>query len=166
MRQDDAPATLPPRPNLGPEPWPETPPLSAWWWWLLAVAVLAVAAARILRRSRRGRNRAPSTPDHAEPAQRTPAERLIALARMVRESMADRVGPSWQARTTEEMAESLKDVDPAVRESVIRLLLAADRAKFAGGSVDDDHLGLAEEWAAEALAGLRAAGASSIQNGR
>ena len=163
MRQDEGTASLLPRPNLGPEPWPEPPGFSAWWW-LSGVILLAAIAGSIRRRRDVP---APLTLEDVDgSAARSCTERLIALAQTVRQAMSTRVGPTWAARTTEEMAASLGDVEPAVRERILRLLDDADQAKFAGGSVDDAHLRAAEVWAAEALAGLRAEGARSIQNGR
>jgi hypothetical protein len=126
---------VPPRPNLGPEPWSETrtdtfPLLVA----TLAVGALLLGAAWIIRR-RRASRRLPSPPvGLTTTSDDTPAARLLSLAGQARETLAARFGPSLRARTTEEIA-----ADPQLREALgethfdplIRLLATADRWKFA-----------------------------------
>lgn len=127
---------VPPRPNLGPEPMPEdrslTPrPLA----WLPAAGIIGVVLWLWLRRRlrRRGdvRHAGPRRPA-AAPA--TLRDQTIARSRAVRAALAARFGPSWSAKTTEEiaaepaLAEGL-GAEPAAR--LVAFLAEADRAKFA-----------------------------------
>jgi hypothetical protein len=166
-------AVLPPRPNLGPEPWPEpalTPGRAvAGGSLLLALIVASAFLIRLRRRpGPRPSGNAAEPPAEAEsPA--TPRERLLRASASLRRSIASRFGGAWDAKTTEELAES-----PALAEwlggdraaAVLALLALADRAKFArpGAGLEPDQ---SEDW--EALADSvrdAAAGASSSKNGR
>lgn len=124
---------VPPRPNLGPEPWPDAGH-DHWWYFGLGAAVCALAAIG-LPLWRRGRRRPPASPQsQAETAAETPEGRLLQLAELARETLASRFGPSIRARTSEELRE-----DPQLREALgesglselMVLLEAADRRKFA-----------------------------------
>jgi hypothetical protein len=167
---------LPPRPNLGPEPWP-----SAWATYgpyltiALAVFWIGLTAWRVYGRGAgsRGRRivgRGPSR--EAEGAQ----ESLVVWSGRVREALATRVdGREWGARTTEEIAE-----DPLVTAALgaegalalVRFLRVADRAKFGTSATEagpDEVRGLAD-WASAFVAGKDverpAAGARSMMSGR
>jgi len=135
LSQESPGMLVPPRPNLGPEPWSEVPPS----WQLplamgLAAATLLLAAFWLLIR-RRARRRQ-EIPSRIQPAiaDDSPSAQLLNLAGQVRETLATRFGPSIRARTTEELS-----ADPAVKEalgddhfeSLIRLLATADQWKFA-----------------------------------
>jgi hypothetical protein len=124
---------VPPRPNLGPEPWPGTLPLSRVW---LAIPglVLAVAAWLLWRTFRRRYARSlegPATPDALDV---TPRGRLVALSTSAKSALATRFGPAWRAKTTEELA-----VEPVLGEllgpdklqELIEFLDRIDRLKFA-----------------------------------
>ena len=147
MNQENPRVLVPPRPNLGPEPWSEER-LSLWP--LLEVglvlAALLAGAVWIISRRRR-RRRAVSTPQPVTSLD-TPDAQLLSLAVQARETLATRFGPSLRARTTEEIAS-----DPQVKEalgddhfaSLIRLLSTADHWKFASPPENGQTASLLEE---------------------
>jgi len=139
---------VPPRPNLGPEPW-DGDGWSAW-----ASPALALAAAAALTwlewraRGRRRSSRLPPPPADDAP----PEERLLALCDRLRADLAERLGPTLRARTTEELA-----ADPRVAEllgadlpRLAEILGAGDRFKFARRPAADlaDRLPEWTAWAA------------------
>ncbi len=153
MNQENARVLVPPRPNLGPEPWSEERVSP---WPLLALglvlaALLAGAAWMIGRRRRQPRAVSPPQPVAALD---TPDAQLLSLAVQARENLATRFGPSLRARTTEEIA-----ADTQVKEalgdehfaSLVRLLATADHWKFALPPENGQTEALLEElphWAA------------------
>jgi hypothetical protein len=151
-----------PRPNLGPEQWPESG--LGWAIWLiapLAAAIMFAAAARLWSR-RRPANRRPATP--IEPSPETAS--LPAAARRTREALIERFGTSWGAMTTEEVAAQppmLEALGPERTRRVLRLLSAADRFRFSAEANGDDQ---GEEdwarWAEEFVAALLAQQTSTI----
>jgi hypothetical protein len=98
-------------------------------------------------------------------------DQLIARSRAVRAALAARFGPSWRARTTEEIA-----ADPALAERVgtdqaarlVAFLREADRAKFAGeADLGPPEPPAAFAWLDELLAAFGTeAGARSRINGK
>ncbi|QDV36117.1 hypothetical protein ElP_40300 [Tautonia plasticadhaerens] len=180
---------LPPRPNLGPEPWRDLDGADPW---AISAAVLllasvAVIGARVIAR-RRGRAAsvpapAPGPAGPSAPGSR--ADRLVARAEAIREAIIAHLGPSWAARTTEEIADSpelASRIGPDRAARVVALLAEADRAKFAGevppglGDQGGDDAE-ADRWAAEVVRALARpaprpspapapAGASSTSSGR
>jgi hypothetical protein len=124
---------VPPRPNLGPEPWPTGPP----WGAMFVAAVLGLAMiiallfARLLGRRRPGA-RVGGAP--ASPAEVTPRDQMVALSAAIRQALSDKLGPSWRAKTTEEVA-----IDPLLENllgrehlgELSRFLDRVDRLKFA-----------------------------------
>ena len=149
MRLLGAAPLLPPRPNLGPEPWPKPSP----WWWIVALAasvlVSTVIAIRVMRHRKKSKRLSPVSSSSIAP--RTIDHPLTAWAESVRDVLVARFGPSWAAKTTEEIA-----AEPSLAErlgseraaQLVRFFHAADRAKFAGdhdvSSRDGDH---GEAWA-------------------
>jgi hypothetical protein len=126
---------VPPRPNLGPEPWSEAH--SSTYLVLeigLVLAALLLAAYRFLRRRRASRRRPFLPQNHLVAPDDSPGSQLLNLAGQIREALATRLGPSMRARTTEEIA-----ADPQLREALgdkhfdpsIQFLAMADRWKFA-----------------------------------
>lgn len=149
---------IPPRPNLGPEPWDEGGGAGLG----TMVGVGAVVAIAILlagwgwtrsRRRRRGPERiAPTTDDPG------PTDPWITASEAARAALIRLFGPSWRSKTTEEIAAdaALGDrLGPDRFEDLIALFLRADRAKFAadGPSEDDPDGG---DLPARALAALEA----------
>jgi hypothetical protein len=125
---------LPPRPNLGPEPlsspWPSADAGLAV---IAGVILLALLMVWLVRRHwRRPASPVPSLAISDEPL--TPRQRLIQTADRLRAALVARFGPSWAAKTTEEIATepALADLLGAERLApLLELLRAADRAKFA-----------------------------------
>jgi hypothetical protein len=148
---------LPPRPNPGPEPWPEPPVLGPAAILLLAGLWLALGAWwRLRRRSR-------PEPGRGE-SRRPPEPTMPALAERVRDALVERLGPSWKARTTEEVAERIDSVESLTageKASLVAFLRAADRTKFAG---EPDQGAFWADWVAAFVEG--SAGASSTINGK
>jgi len=134
LNQETPRSLVPPRPNLGPEPWSETNPVT---WPMLAMVIALVAllsgAFWIIRRRARRPGPAPPRPPAIAP-DHTPEAQLLNLAAQVRDSLVLRFGPPLRARTTEEIS-----TDAVVKEalgddhfkSLIRLLSTADHWKFA-----------------------------------
>lgn len=125
---------VPPRPNLGPDPWPEpdTTPIG----WIVALAGLCLVPAILwaIARVRRGRRPARKPlpgPGANEP--RTPRESVIARAERARAVLVARGGEPWAAYTTDELA-THPDL-PAIygedgADRLVAFFRLADRAKF------------------------------------
>jgi hypothetical protein len=153
---------VPPRPNLGPEPWVEEWDRS----WIVGLSILVLAVllliARWWRRARRSKSHRPALDVEPAPGQEpdlSPRSRLIASAEAVRSAIVAAHGPAWASKTTEELADEPElverlGVDRAAR--LVELFRVSDRAKFAGEdpeAVEDweawaGHL--LEEWSAGA----------------
>lgn len=160
MNPPKARVLVPPRPNLGPEPWAET---RSWGAHLpalgvsMALAIAVIVAGRQWRRVRARRRYAPgiSAPTAApmgEPPSRR--ERLIALSGAVREVLVARFGPAWRSKTTEEIAREGGLAEAFGAEETARLLQfleGADRAKFANENerepLSDSSPDSGEDWA-------------------
>jgi hypothetical protein len=125
---------VPPRPNLGPEPWVDDASFSSG---VIAAGILASLLIawgiwRIVRR-RRGRSvrsvRAPRRqPDHS------PRGQVVALSDSVREALIGQFGTAWRAKTTEELSADDKLEGALGREplqELIRFLDQVDHIKFA-----------------------------------
>jgi hypothetical protein len=124
---------VPPRPNLGPEPWTTSSPLNPSWL-LLAIPISAVvvwALWKLLHRSLARTRADRTTPDELDV---TPRGRLVALSMSTKNALAARFGPTWRAKTTEEMAAepTLAEVlGPEPLKELIEFLDRIDRLKFA-----------------------------------
>lgn len=138
---------LPPRPNLGPEPWrsPSGPGVE----WLALIVVLLIIAAvglALWRKARRDRSgRAGSISDRgASRDVGSLGDRRVSRAETLRDALIAAFGPSWGAKTTEEIAEEpelASRIGPERVGEVVALLTEADRAKFSGGSIEGDPPG-------------------------
>ncbi len=166
MRQSADP-DVPPRPNLGPEPWPDREWSSAWWM-LLALPLFGLVAWRFRRANARSAAVVAVGSLDEDEVILTASQRLARLADRVRDRLADRFGPGWAAMTTEELHVALfagVPIDDFPAADAVSLFSAADRAKFAGSPVADDYLEEAEIAAARVLNAL-AEGATIKENGR
>lgn len=135
---------LPPRANLGPEPWPDSSEGIGWGLVFLGLVVLVAISFALWMRSRRNRRRADLQKSERgqtrPPAFPSPIDRRIRRAERLRDALITAFGPSWSAKTTEEIA-----ADPALptrlgpepSARVVAILADADRAKFAGLSSDE-----------------------------
>ncbi len=141
-------SAIPPRPNLGPEPFPEPSP--SLWPAIFSVLILAVVlVVAVLVRRQKGairRGAAKIHPgcrqDFGEPL--TSRDRMIALASKVRVALSGRFGPSVLAKTTEELADDPeigRVLSQAEFDDLIGLLNTIDRMKFS-----DVGLGNRENW--------------------
>ena len=125
---------LPPRPNLGPEPWPSA---SSWPWQVFAATVVVlvlIARGLALFRRRRPTTAASLLPSSSSPDPSPSRDR-------VREALAHAFGPSWRARTTEEVAGSSalpERFGDEVSARVVAYLRAADRSKFSADPAPPD----------------------------
>jgi hypothetical protein len=124
---------VPPRPNLGPEPWTTSPPLNPSWM-LLAIPTAVVfvwAFWKLLRRSLARPRQDRAAPDEPDV---TPRGRLVALSMSTKNALAARFGATWRAKTTEELATepTLAEVlGPEPLRELIEFLDRIDRLKFA-----------------------------------
>ena len=93
MNQENACVLVPPRPNLGPEPWSEE---RSSLWPLLGVGLVlaALLAAAVWMISRRRRKRRAVSPPQPVTSLDTPDAQLLSLAVQARETLATRFGPS------------------------------------------------------------------------
>jgi hypothetical protein len=140
---------VPPRPNLGPEPWPRSRPLDPFWLFLAIPTSVFVlwALMRFLRR-----RLARSRPDRAALADLdlTPRGRLVALSTSTKHALTARFGPTWRAKTTEELAAEpiLAEVlGPEPLKDLIEFLDRIDRLKFAAERPDQIRQPLEDELA-------------------
>ncbi|MGP0068996.1 MAG: hypothetical protein ACLQGP_36025 [Isosphaeraceae bacterium] len=127
---------VPPRPNLGPEPWQAPEPMTRAYS-ALVVLVLLLIAALLWRRYRRHAARTrrdPGASGALPDANPTPRDRLVALSGSIRDALTVPFGNSCRAKTTEELAADsrLEQLlgDEELRE-LIRFLDQVDRLKFA-----------------------------------
>jgi hypothetical protein len=142
---------VPPRPNLGPEPWSDPPPIaiSLWVAGALTCLFLGFLAYRRLRRVRI--NRAGLDRSNPAPRDNTPRGRLVALSHSIRDLLANKFGTAWRAKTTEELA-----AEPRLAEllghnqlqELVRFLDQVDRLKFAPERSNQHHESLERELAA------------------
>ncbi len=147
MIQEKPKILVPPRPNLGPEPWSVERP-SQWPLVVLGLVTALLLACLIWIIRRRRRSRPTVTPTQPVPSPDTPDAQLLSLAVQAKESLASRVGPSLRARTTEEISS-----DAVVKETLgdehfatlIRLLATADHWKFASPPENGQTASLLEE---------------------
>ncbi len=136
MNGNEARGLVPPRPNLGPEPWrePDAAP-----WLLLAIGIAAVAVVLLAwlwrrRRAARHARRAATAVDGLAAADPTPRDRLVGLSESIRDALTAQFGSSCRAKTTEELSADhrLAELlgDEGFRE-LIRFLDRIDLVKFA-----------------------------------
>jgi hypothetical protein len=125
---------VPPRPNLGPEPWQDPAPSRL----LLALAIAAVAlllAAWTWRRRKALRGRGSGVSSGRTDAEELgPRGRLVGLSEMIRDALTAQFGSSFRAKTTEELSADERLVDllggDGFRE-LMQFLDRIDRVKFA-----------------------------------
>ena len=124
---------VPPRPNLGPEPWSDAQSLAVAFILATALGGLLIAwVFWIWRKKTKARTRS----DHKtlSPHDATPQGRLVACSSSIRETLADRFGTAWRAKTTQELATEDTLVEVLGEEQLdelIRFLDFVDHLKFA-----------------------------------
>jgi hypothetical protein len=126
---------VPPRPNLGPEPWRDPAPANRL---LLALAVVAIGLVLVAwvwrrRRSLRARGTGPASRalSDADPG---PRGRLVGLSETIRDALTAQLGSSFRAKTTEELSADERLIlllgEDGFRE-LMQFLDRIDRVKFA-----------------------------------
>ncbi len=141
---------VPPRPNLGPEPWPGDQPvvevlLAAG---ALASLVLAWVCWRLIRRRRARSERSSLAPRNQPDA--TPRGQFVALSDSIREALIRQFGTAWRAKTTEELSADAQLAHALGREplqELIRFLDQVDHLKFAPERSNHHDLSLQQELA-------------------
>jgi hypothetical protein len=124
---------IPPRPNLGPEPWTKAPALDPLWL-LTIIPVAGLVIWALGKRLRRGFSRAGKKSATSLQPDTTPRGRLVALSMSTKNALAARFGSNWRAKTTQELA-----IEPMLAEllgsetlgELITFLDRIDRLKFA-----------------------------------
>jgi hypothetical protein len=125
---------VPPRPNLGPDPWSEAQPISPV---LIVTGILAgllvawLIWTRLRRRRKAGVGRDLAT---QQPPDSTPRGRLVAHSDSIREVLANQFGTAWRAKTTEELSAEPRLDEILGRDQLqelIRFLDQVDHLKFA-----------------------------------
>lgn len=149
MNGEQARGLIPPRPNLGPEPWrePDAAPKVALALAIAAMAVLIVAWTR--RRARWLRARGSGHGVSGPPTDTSPRGRLVELSETVRGALAARLGDNLRARTTEELSLDERLIPLLGAEEsrdLIRFLERIDRVKFAPERPSEEHEELTAEW--------------------
>jgi len=133
---------VPPRPNLGPEPWSEPQSIQGTVIALaLLFAVVAVALFGIWRRRRVARSNVATMPPIERP-DATPRERLIGLSGSLREALSGRFGPAYRARTVEELFDDSQLGEVLGNEGLGQLtlfLVQVDQLKFAPARAPHDQ---------------------------
>ena len=135
MNGEKARGLVPPRPNLGPEPWRDPAPADRL---LLALAVVAIGLVLVAwawrrRRSIRARSIGPASRalSAADPG---PRGRLVGLSETIRDALTAELGSSFRAKTTEELSADERLIvllgDDGFRE-LMQFLDRIDRVKFA-----------------------------------
>jgi hypothetical protein len=138
---------VPPRPNLGPESWSDSQSLPVA---LIVAAALGGLLIAWLFWIWRKKTRTRIRRDHKtqSPHDATPQGRLVAFSSSIRETLADRFGTAWRAKTTQELAteDTLVEVlgDEQLDE-LIRFLDFVDHLKFAPERSSNNHESLESE---------------------
>ncbi len=130
---------VPPRPNLGPEPYLELNRGSEAWSIVLFAGLCVLAASLVLAFSRRWSKRRSNQGETTTDLVELSPKRLMELwSGEVRDALIKRFGPKYAGTTTEELAEDSAIVGALGRteaDLLLELLGLADRVKF---STHDD----------------------------
>jgi hypothetical protein len=144
-------ALVPPRPNLGPEPWSESG-ASALYLGLggtLAGLLIGWFLWNRLRRARAGRTVFDLSSQ--DPRDNSPRGRLVALSQSVRDLLANQFGPAWRAKTNEELSAEPRLVELLGHDQLlelVRFLDLIDRLKFAPNRSNHDHESFEQQFTA------------------
>jgi hypothetical protein len=127
-------ALVPPRPNLGPEPWSEPDPFALFYVLGATAAALFILWLGWRRHGRFRVSRVVSGLSSQNPRDTSPHGRLVALSQSFRTVLASQFGPAWRAKTNEELS-----AEPRLAEllggdqlqELIQILNDIDLLKFA-----------------------------------
>ena len=148
MNPTNARGLVPPRPNLGPEPWSEAQPIALYLWVGGSLACLLVGWV-VGRRLALVRARPARTDLRSQgPRENTPRGRLVALSQSMRNVLADQFGTAWRAKTTEELSAEprlLEVLGHDQLQELIRFLDQVDQLKFAPERSNHHHESLERE---------------------
>jgi hypothetical protein len=134
---------VPPRPNLGPEPWYEAtriPDVLLLLPLILGFLLLCWLFWSMFRRRRMRLRQGDLAPEDRPDA--TPRERLVALSNSIRQALTVQYGTTWRAKTTEELsvdAQLVQAVGPDGLAELIRFLDQVDHIKFAPERSNQRH---------------------------
>jgi hypothetical protein len=133
---------VPPRPNLGPEPWSDLQPIALFFWVGGALPALLVIWL-VWRRLRSARiKQAGLDLSNQGPLDTSPRGRLVALSNSMRDVMANQFGTAWRAKTTEELSAEPR-LEQALGDDQLkeltRFLDQVDRLKFAPERSNHHH---------------------------
>jgi hypothetical protein len=148
VNQSSTRGLVPPRPNLGPEPWSDSQSIATGV--VLAVTLFAVLVILFVwRQIRRGRTRRVGrVRSNQSPRDATPRGRLVALSDSIRDALADQFGTTWRAKTIEELSAEVKLEEVLGSEQLrelIRFLDQVDHLKFAPERPNHRHQSLEGE---------------------
>lgn len=146
---------VPPRPNLGPEPWSEPQAMQGPLFALLALVLFVGVSAvlYVIWRRRKIARRPQEKQPPIEAAGATARDQLIGLSGSLRGALVDRFGPSYRARTIEELFadKTLGELLGAEHlEQLTHFLIQVDQLKFAPERAPRDQETLQlelEDWA-------------------
>jgi len=141
---------VPPRPNLGPEPWSETRSVTDAYSVAFALLVILSGAALygVWRKRRIARGKGAKPPVIDERPDAAPRERLIGLAGSLRTALTDRFGASYRARTIEELSadgDLGKLLGVELFGQLIQFLDQIDQLKFAPARTQNQQQALEQE---------------------
>jgi hypothetical protein len=145
-------ALVPPRPNLGPEPWSEAGPITLYVAIATALTALLVGWIVWTKLARaRTRRRARNSSSRQGPYDTSPRGRLVALSHSMRDVLADQFGAAWRAKTNEELSAEpllLESLGHDQLQELIQFLVDIDRLKFAPNRSNHQQVSLEEQLAA------------------
>lgn len=151
MNPADARTLVPPRPNLGPEPWTEPDRIGLYSLLGAVLASLLVAWFAWKRLARTWFRKDVIALPNSNPPDTSTRGRLFALSQSMRNAMASQFGAAWRAKTNEELSAEprlaeLLGLDPL--QEMIQILNEIDRLKFAPNRSDLHQESLELEFAA------------------
>jgi hypothetical protein len=141
---------VPPRPNLGPEPWSESQPIP---FLFVAVGILICLLVVSLAWRRLGRRWVGAPPRDLPkqgPLDASPKGRLVAHSDSIRDVLASQFGNTWRAKTIEELSLEARLTQVLGRDQLdelIRFLDQVDRLKFAPARSNRPHQSLEHDLA-------------------
>jgi hypothetical protein len=142
---------VPPRPNLGPEPWSEPAPIALYSVLAGTLAGLLVAWLVWRRLGSARARRAVSDLSSQVPPDTSPRGRLIGLSQSTRDVLARQFGPGWRAKTNEELSAEPRLAELLGHDQLqefIQILNNIDLIKFAPSRINDHQESFEQQLAA------------------
>lgn len=142
---------IPPRPNLGPEPWRDPGATDLILLGLVIASMILLVAGWLWRRRRSRGVKGPAVAEGdravVDPG---PRGRFIGLSGTIRDALTAKFGQSFRARTTEELSTDARLIELLGDEGFRELILfldRVDRIKFAPEGPAGKEVDLVEQWA-------------------